>query len=158
MLRNANLRLDTHKWLLTIKKTFFKNEMSLVHLTKFDIFFIFLFGFIYDFSLQGSRASNEITVSVFNWMTWSSDDCYKKNSTLLKFNSFHVHVVTPLILSVDTYFHFYAYVCSFSSRIVLFINYFDLVYIMPSKSSSSGLVEFINVEQLLKSFWFWFCF
>lgn len=118
-LRNANLRLDTHKWLLTIKKTFFKNEMSLVHLTKFDIFFIFIFGFIYDFSLQGSRASNEITVSVFNWMTWSSDDCYKKNSTLLKFNSFHVHVVTPLILSVDTYFRFY---CSFSSRIVCLLT------------------------------------
>lgn len=62
-------------------------KMSIVHLTKFDFyFFFFFFGFIYDFSLQGSRASNEITVSEFNYMTWSSDDCYKKNSTLLKFN------------------------------------------------------------------------
>lgn len=51
-----------------------------------------------------------------------------------------------LILSVDIYFYFYVYVCSFSSRIVLFINYFDLVYIMLLKLSIFGLVEFINVE------------
>lgn len=79
-------------------------------------------------------------------MIWLLDDCYKKNFIFLKFNLFYVYVVMFLILSVDIYFYFYVYVCSFSSRIVLFINYFDLVYIMLLKLSLFGLVEFINVE------------